>query len=159
MLAPFVSKGFEHLASFSQHVHTGVNSSLSKQFSWTPRPNDNTSNLENGLKIPVEQSYKSNNAPAPYPKVQHSEQQYAHFCSQLCILGYETGALWDLWIWSITLIKLNFTGGQVNKRCFIYGICLIKLKFTGGQDLYIYMFYMYSIYARVLYTTYTHRQF
>ena len=27
----------------------------------------------------------------------HSEQKYAHFCSEWCIVGYGRGALWDLW--------------------------------------------------------------
>ena len=31
----------------------------------------------------------------------HSEQKCAHFCSEWCIVGYGTGALWDLWIWCI----------------------------------------------------------
>ena len=33
----------------------------------------------------------------------HSEQKCAHFCSEWCIVGYETGALWDLQIRSIIL--------------------------------------------------------
>ena len=31
----------------------------------------------------------------------HAEQECAHFCSELCIVRYETGALWELWGWSI----------------------------------------------------------
>ena len=45
--------------------------------------------------------HKSHNAPVPYPKILHSEQKCAHFCSEWSILGYETGAFWDLWNWSI----------------------------------------------------------
>ena len=33
--------------------------------------------------------------------MQHSEQKCAHFCSECCIMGYGTGAFWDLWDWSI----------------------------------------------------------
>ena len=29
----------------------------------------------------------------------HSEQKCAHFCSEWCIVGYGTGALWDFWDW------------------------------------------------------------
>ena len=49
--------------------------------------------------IPISQ--KSRNVPVQYPTIHHSEQKCAHFCSELGIVGYETGALWDLWIWSI----------------------------------------------------------
>ena len=45
--------------------------------------------------------HKSHSAPVPYPTMHHSEQKCAHFCSDWCILGYGTGALWDLWDWSI----------------------------------------------------------
>ena len=38
---------------------------------------------------------KSHNAPVPYPTMHHSEQKCAHFCYEWCIVGYETGALWD----------------------------------------------------------------
>ena len=40
---------------------------------------------------------ESHNAPVPHPTVHHSEQKCAHFCSEWCIVGYGTGALWDLW--------------------------------------------------------------
>ena len=39
---------------------------------------------------------KSHHAPVPYPTMHHSEQKCAHFCSECCIVGYGTGALWDL---------------------------------------------------------------
>ena len=45
--------------------------------------------------------HKSQNAPVPYPTMLHSEQKCAHFCSEWSIVGYVTGALWDLWNWSI----------------------------------------------------------
>ena len=37
---------------------------------------------------------KSHNTPVPYPTMDHSEQKYAHFCSEWCIVGYGAGALW-----------------------------------------------------------------
>ena len=45
--------------------------------------------------------HKSQNAPVPYPTILHSEQRCAHFCSEWSIVGYGTGAFWDLWIRSI----------------------------------------------------------
>ena len=44
---------------------------------------------------------KSHNSPIPYVTMYHSEQRYAHFCSEWCIVVYGTGALWDLWDWFI----------------------------------------------------------
>ena len=41
------------------------------------------------------------NAHIPYPRMLHSEQKCAHFCSEQSILGYGTGAFWDLWNCSI----------------------------------------------------------
>ena len=35
----------------------------------------------------------------------HSEQKCAHFCSEWCIVGYDSDALWDLWNWSIVVTK------------------------------------------------------
>ena len=32
----------------------------------------------------------------PYPTMHQLEQKCAHFCSEWCIVGYVTGALWDL---------------------------------------------------------------
>ena len=38
----------------------------------------------------------------------HSEQKCAHFCSEWSIVAYGTGALWDLWNWSIVIrVKLR----------------------------------------------------
>ena len=47
--------------------------------------------------------------------MQHSEQKCAHFCSEWCILGYGTGAFWDLWIRSILNINVEHQMSQ-NKR-------------------------------------------
>ena len=49
----------------------------------------------------IDQFHKSQNAPVPYPTVLHSEQKYAHFCSEWGIVGYGTGVFWDLWSRSI----------------------------------------------------------
>ena len=35
-------------------------------------------------------------------------QKYAHFCSEWCIEGYRTSALWDLWIWPILITGSTF---------------------------------------------------
>ena len=50
---------------------------------------------------------KSQNAPVPYPRMLHSEQKCAHFCSEWSILGYGTGAFWDFWNWSIVHMPLS----------------------------------------------------
>ena len=64
--------------------------------------------LESTLVLVLNQSHKSHNAPVPCPIIHHSEQKCVHFCSEWCIVGYGTGVLWDLWIWSIKLS--HFTG-------------------------------------------------
>ena len=50
---------------------------------------------------PINQINKSHNALVLYPTMHHSEQKCAYFCSEWCIVGYETSALWNLWDWSI----------------------------------------------------------
>ena len=49
----------------------------------------------------IELIHKSQNATVLYPTMLHSEQKCAHFCSEWSIVGYGTGAFWDLWNWSI----------------------------------------------------------
>ena len=49
----------------------------------------------------IEQLHKSQNAAVPYPTMLHSEQKWAHFCSEWSIVGYGTDVFWDLWIRSI----------------------------------------------------------
>ena len=44
----------------------------------------------------IDQFHKFNNAPVPYPAMFHSEQKCAFFCSEWSIVGYGTGAFWDL---------------------------------------------------------------
>ena len=58
--------------------------------------------------IPIDLIHKSQTAPVLYPTMLHSEQKCTHFCSELSIVGYGTGAFWDLWncsiIWSVTTV-------------------------------------------------------
>ena len=63
-----------------------------------------------GLKAEIDQIHKSHNAPVPYPTMHHSEQKCAHFCSEWCIVGYGTGALWDLKDWSIDPVGKHVEG-------------------------------------------------
>ena len=56
-------------------------------------------------RMTVDQSHISHNAPVPYPTMHYSEHKCAHFCSEWCIVGYGTGALWDMWDWSIGMIE------------------------------------------------------
>ena len=51
--------------------------------------------------ITMDKSCKSHNALFPYPTMYNSEQKCAHFCSEWCIVGYGTGALWGLWMRSL----------------------------------------------------------
>ena len=53
----------------------------------------------------IDLNHKSQTAPVPYPTMLHSEQKCAHFCSEWSIVGYGTGAVWDLWNWSIHFIS------------------------------------------------------
>ena len=55
----------------------------------------------------IDQFHKSQNAPVPYPTMLHSEQKCAHFCSEWRIMGYGTGAFWDLWLWMNCSISHN----------------------------------------------------
>ena len=40
----------------------------------------------------------------PYPTTHHSERKCAHFCSEWCIVGHVSDALWDLWEWSLYVL-------------------------------------------------------
>ena len=55
----------------------------------------------------------------------HSEQKCAHFYCAWYIVGYETGALWDLWDWSIT-VALWF---QLSAICIVVGP--LQLRHNG----------------------------
>ena len=49
----------------------------------------------------IDQIHKSHNATIPYPTMLHSKHKCVHFCSEWSIVGYGTGAFWNLWIRSI----------------------------------------------------------
>ena len=59
--------------------------------------------LQRSHVVIIDLIHKSQNTPAPYPTMLHSEQKCVHFCSEWDIVGYGTGAFWDLWNWSILL--------------------------------------------------------
>ena len=53
--------------------------------------------------------HKSYNAAVPYPTMLQSEQRCTHFCSECSVVGFGTGAFWDLWNCSIaTLFWCNY---------------------------------------------------
>ena len=49
----------------------------------------------------IDLNNKFQNAPIPYPTMLHSEQKWSHSCSECSIVGYGTGAFWDLWNWTL----------------------------------------------------------
>ena len=57
---------------------------------------------------PIDLIHKSQNAPVPYATTLHSKQRCAHFCSEWSIVGYGTGAFWDLWNWFIHFWDISF---------------------------------------------------
>ena len=57
--------------------------------------------------LTIDRFHISQNAPVPYPTLFHSEQKCAHFCSEWSIVGYGTGAFWDLWIRSIAPVPVK----------------------------------------------------
>ena len=72
--------------------------------------------------------HKSQNAPVPYPTILHSEQKCAHFCSEWSIVGYGTGAFWDLWNGSID--STNWYKGRKNKYWYFF---VWKFGFWPGE--------------------------
>ena len=72
--------------------------------------------FDNHTIAPNDQFHKSQNAPVPCTML-HSEQGCAHFCSESSIVGYGTGAFWDMWIRSIPASK--------PWRIWVY-ICIIQ---------------------------------
>ena len=65
--------------------------------------------------------HKSQHALVPYPTILHSEQKCAHSCSEWSIVGYGTGAFWNLWNWSIL----------ISYFCYEYG-CVLFSHALGG---------------------------
>ena len=49
------------------------------------------------------QYHKSYNAPVAYRTIYNWEQNFAHLCFELCIMGHETGVFWDWWDCSIKM--------------------------------------------------------
>ena len=82
----------------------------------------------------IDQVHKSQNAPAPYPTMLHSEQKCAHFCSEQGIMGYGTGAFWDLWMWFIAMEMPSVRLGQG-------ALCLVNCEL--GQEL-CWLTYLYQ---------------
>ena len=64
--------------------------------------------------------HESPNAPVPYP------QKCAHLCCEWCIVGYRTGALWDLWNCPIVnyYYKYNLYL-SLHEVCRCPGACLV----------------------------------
>ena len=71
------------------------------QWDMVPRETRDDVTEEDDVTIRIDLIHKSQNAPVPYTTMLHSEQKCAHFCSEWSIVGYGTGAFWDLWNWSI----------------------------------------------------------
>ena len=79
------------------------------------------------------------------PQCTIENKKYAHFCPEWCIVGYGTGALWDLFIWFITftsniVIKSwdvrvhscsKFNGGLAKHENCVYNssteVCALKI--------------------------------
>ena len=74
------------------HIHAFHSA---KSFAITPHSVVNSTSIE-----PI---HKCHNALAPCPTMHHSEQKCTHFCSEWCIMGYETGELRNLWSWFTVL--------------------------------------------------------
>ena len=74
---------------------------------------------------PIDQFHKSHNALIPYPTIHDSEQKCAHFSSEWCIVGYVTGALWDLWDWFI----------QRSEAWQTYKLCCLTDHLNGSVTL------------------------
>ena len=55
----------------------------------------------------IDKFHKSQNAPVPYPTMLYSEHECAYFCSEWSIVGYGSGAFWDLCNRS-TLVFLSY---------------------------------------------------
>ena len=86
---------------------------LHGQGSWVYNPNLLKMHF---VLVVIDQSHKSHSAPGPCPTMYHSEQKCAHFCSEWCIVGYGTAALWDLWIRAIEC-NLVIIFGSNNQSC------------------------------------------
>ena len=59
------------------------------------------------------------------PQYINLEQQHAHFCSEWCIVGYEAGALWDLWDRSVTYV-MTWNELELKKLGHMYSGSTVK---------------------------------
>ena len=86
-----------------------------------------------------DQFHKYQNAPAPFPTMLHSEQKCAHFCSEWSIVGYGTGAFWDLWIRSIAhkYPTLSDTGTDSISRVLMVKSIVLLWWWTLSDKLYV----------------------
>ena len=105
--------------------------------------------LPSNLQLLIDLINKSQNAPVPYPTMLHSEQRCAHFCSEWSIVGYGTGAFWDLWNWFIQLAQTvhsvtlthhisaiveNFTSNGYNRHDYQGPFLLTWIIFNPSMD-------------------------
>ena len=81
--------------------------------------------------ILIDKSHKSRDVLVPYPTIHHSEQKCAHFCCEWCIVGYWTGALWDLYDWSI---DVYFAGIYLIMKHYDLHICQRGLLFFYEEN-------------------------
>ena len=80
----------------------------------------------------IDQFHKSHDAPVPDPTMHYSEQRCAHFCSECCIVAYETGALWALWDWCIGPVAWVMRGSNSNLILYLQSN-FVSLESTPDQ--------------------------
>ena len=79
------------------------------------------------------QIHKSHHAPVLYPTMHHSEQKYARFVSEWCIVGYRTGALWDLWDWFIPFVSVKVTSLGMGQSYDCFSANEATLKYMSAK--------------------------
>ena len=72
-----------------------------------------------GWKVEMGIIHKSHYAPVPYRTMYHPQQKWAH--PEWCIVRYGTGALWDLWDWSIADDSIQWNFNKFFKNPFDNG--------------------------------------
>ena len=83
----------------------------------------------------IDQFHISQSAPVPYPTMSYWEQKWAHLCSEWSIMGYGTGAFWDLWKrsiqanWKTNSLVQAYMYKNTN-RCFPTIVCFLQLMMT-----------------------------
>ena len=87
----------------------------------------------------------------------HSEQKCAHFCSEWCIMGYGTGALWELWIISIvtthqwqgnasSVLPKVENPGSPNGPSMMGGPYMMWSEMTVKRQHYLYVLFIFKHY-------------